>query len=91
MTTLGINMVPHLVVDLGWINFDLSVPPTHPTAKLLLSNYHQLRKSWANSGAIKIHLKPLPIYDLTGCSVRPEVVRGGAKHIEKRTHHVLKF
>ena len=39
----------YLFIDLGLVDFDLSVQP-----KPLLPNSHQLRQSWADSGTIKI-------------------------------------
>ena len=46
--------VSHLVIDMGLVDFDLSVPPFCPHAKPLLPNFHQSRQSWADSGTIKL-------------------------------------
>ena len=50
--------VIHLVVDLGLVDFDLSVPPSCPTAQPLLPNSHQPRQNWADSGTLKTKVKP---------------------------------
>ena len=47
----GMCRLSHLDIDLGLVDFDLSVQP-----KPLLPNSHQLRQSWADSGTIKIHV-----------------------------------
>ena len=35
--------VSHLLVDLGWVDFDLGVPPSCSAAQPLLKNFHQPR------------------------------------------------
>ena len=37
--------VSHLLVDLGWVDFDLGVPPSWPAAQPLLPNSHQARQT----------------------------------------------
>ena len=39
------HRVSHLVIDLGLVDLDLSVPPFCPAARPLLPNSHQLRQS----------------------------------------------
>ena len=43
-----------LLVCLGWVDFDLGVPPSCPAAQPLLPNSHQPRQNWADSGTLKI-------------------------------------
>ena len=50
--------VPHLLVDLGWVDFDLGVPPSCPLAQPLLPNSNQPRQNWADSGTLKIQVNP---------------------------------
>ena len=42
--------VSHLPVDLGWVDFDLGVPPSCPAGQPLLPNSHQPRQNVADSG-----------------------------------------
>ena len=46
----------HLLMDLGWVDFDLGVPPSCPAAQPLLPNYHQPKQSLANSGTLSIQV-----------------------------------
>ena len=39
-----------MVMDLGWVDFDLGVPSSCPSAQPLLPNSHQTRQKWAGSG-----------------------------------------
>ena len=48
--------VVHLFVDLGWVDFELSVPPSCPSAQPLLPNSHQAIQNWADSGTLKIQV-----------------------------------
>ena len=48
--------VSHLLVDLGWVYFDLGVPPSCPAAEPLLPNSHQPRQNWADGGTLKIEV-----------------------------------
>ena len=50
--------VSHLLVDLGWVDFDLGVPPSCPTAQPLLPNSHQPRENWSGSETLKIQVNP---------------------------------
>ena len=50
--------MPHLLVDLGWVDFDLAVPPSGPAAQPLLPNSNQPRQKWADSGTLKIKVNP---------------------------------
>ena len=45
-----------MIVDLGWVDFDLCVSPSCPVAQLLLPNSHQPTQSWAHSGTLKIQV-----------------------------------
>ena len=54
-----------VVVDLGWVDFDLRVPPSGPAAQQHLPNTHQPGKSLADRGKIKNH-----VYDHLECPVR---------------------
>ena len=44
-----LSHLSHLLVDLGWVDFDLGVPPSCPPAQPLLRNSHQPRQNWADS------------------------------------------
>ena len=48
----------HLFLNLGWVDFELGVPPSCPSAKPGLQNYQQPRQNWADSGTLKIHVNP---------------------------------
>ena len=37
--------VSHLLVALGWVDFDLGVPPSWPAAQLLLPNSNQPKQN----------------------------------------------
>ena len=41
--------VSHLLVDLGWVDSDLGVPPSGPAAQPLLPNSHQPRQNRADT------------------------------------------
>ena len=41
--------VIHLVVDLGWVDFDLAVPPSCPSTQPFLPNSYQPRQNWTDS------------------------------------------
>ena len=45
-----------MLVDLGWVDFDLGVPPCCPAAQPLLPNSHQPRQNWADGGTLKIQV-----------------------------------
>ena len=51
--------VPHLLLDLGWVDFDLGVPPSCPAAQPLLPNSHQPRQSRADSGTLEIRVNKI--------------------------------
>ena len=57
--------VSHVVVDLGWVDFDLRVPPFDQAAQALLPNSHQphgrVRQRGENSKSYKPNpgLRPL--------------------------------
>ena len=36
-------------MDLGWVDFDLGVPPSCPPAQPLLPNFHGPKQNWADS------------------------------------------
>ena len=48
----------HLLMDLGWVDFDLGVPPSCPAAQPLLPNYHQPKQSYIDSGTLKNQVNP---------------------------------
>ena len=50
--------VIHLLVDLGWVDFDLGVPPCCPAAQSILPNSHPPMQNWADSGTLKIKNQP---------------------------------
>ena len=66
-----------LVIDLGLVDFDLSVPPFCPAAKPLLPNSHQPRQSWADSGTIKIQVNINK--STTRCPVLRHPIRVGTR------------
>ena len=45
-----------MLVDLGWVDFDFSVPLSCPVAQPLLPNSHQPRQNWADGGTLEIHV-----------------------------------
>ena len=51
-----IYRVSHLLMDLGWVDFDLGVPPSLPAAQPLLPNSHQTRQNWADRGTLKFQV-----------------------------------
>ena len=46
--------VSHLLVDLGWVEFDLGITPYSQ----LLPSFHQLRQSLADSGTLENQVNP---------------------------------
>ena len=48
--------VSHLVGDLGWVDFDFSVPPYFTLVQPLLLNSHQPKQSRADSGTLEIQV-----------------------------------
>ena len=48
----------HLLMHLGWVDFDLGVPPSCPAAQPLLPRSHQPRQNCADSGTLKIKVNP---------------------------------
>ena len=46
----------HVLVGLGWVDFDFCVPPSCPAAQPPLPNYHQLKQSRADSGILEIQV-----------------------------------
>ena len=50
--------VSHMLVDPGWFDFDLGVPPSRPAAQSLLPNSHQDRQYWGDSGTLKFQFNP---------------------------------
>ena len=50
--------VSHVLVDQGWVDFDLGVPPFCPAPQTHLPNSHQPRQNWADSGTLKIQVNP---------------------------------
>ena len=46
----------HVLVDLGWVDFDFSVPPSCLVAQPLLPNSHQPKHSQADSGTLEIQV-----------------------------------
>ena len=55
--------VIHLVVHLGWVDFDLDVPPSFPAAQPFLPNFYQPMQNWADSGTLKIRVNPTQVDD----------------------------
>ena len=45
--------VSHVLVHLGWVDFDSCVPPSCPAAQPLLLNSHQPKQSQADTGTLK--------------------------------------
>ena len=69
-----IYRVSHLVVDLGWVAFDLGVPPSSLAAWPILPNCHQPRQNLAESGTLKILVDPSQsMYRATGQDVAQEM------------------
>ena len=52
----GHHGVSHLLVHLGWVDFDLNVPSFFPAAYPLLPNSHQPKLNQADSGVSKSKL-----------------------------------
>ena len=55
-----IYWVSYLLVDLGWVDFDLGVSPSSPAAQTLLQNSHQPMQNWEDSGTLKKSSQPNP-------------------------------
>ena len=53
-----------MVVDLGWVNFDLRVLPSDPAAQPLLPNSHRPVQSLADWG--KLNIQSTQVYDFLG-------------------------
>ena len=64
-------MVSHLIVVLGWVDFDWGVPRFHHlSAHPLLQNSHQPRHNQADSGTLKIQVNPNQVYEYMGRPVQ---------------------
>ena len=61
--------VSHLLVHLGYVDFDWGVPPSCSPSQLLLSNYHQHKQNWAESGTHKIQVNPTQVNKQMGLHV----------------------
>ena len=62
--------VPYLLVDVGWVDFNLCDPLSCPAAQPRLPNSHLPRQNWADSGTVKIQINPTqssPRADGTPC------------------------
>ena len=60
------------LVDLGWVDFDLGVPPSCPAAQPLLPSFLQSKQNWAERQTVE-HSKskstqPSPPPDGTPCT-----------------------
>ena len=53
-----IYSVSHMVVDLGWVDIDLGVPPSCPASQPLLPNSQEPKQTLADSGSLKIQVNP---------------------------------
>ena len=53
----------HVVEDLGWVDYDLSVPPSCQPAQPLLPNSHQPVQNWAERGTLKLQFNTTRFYD----------------------------
>ena len=51
----GLYMVFHVLVHLGWVEFDLNVPPSCTVAQ---PNSHQAKQNGAGSGTLKNQVNP---------------------------------
>ena len=60
-THVQVHRVIHLPYDLGWVDFDLGVPPSCLAAHPLLPNSNQPRRNWADSGIPKIPVNPTQV------------------------------
>ena len=52
-----------MVVNLGWADMDLDVPPSCLVTQPSLPNYHLPGQSWADSGTIRILDNPTHVHD----------------------------
>ena len=60
----------HVLVDLGWVDFDFCVPPSCPAAQPLLPRSHHPKQSRADSGTLEIQVnKPSLRAHGTPCQV----------------------
>ena len=55
-----VNLV---VVDLGWVDFDLDVPPFCLAAQPILPNSHLPKQNWAENGTLKIKVNLTQVSD----------------------------
>ena len=59
VTVLTYNYrVTRVVANLGWVDFDLDVPPSRPVAQPILPNSHLPKHKWADSGMTKFIVDP---------------------------------
>ena len=50
--------VSHLLMDLGWVDFELGVPPPLPAAQPILPKPHQPKPTRADNGTRKVQANP---------------------------------
>ena len=67
-------------MDLGWVDFDLGVPPSCPSAQPLLPNSHQPKQNWADSGTLKIQVNPNPVHEQMNYPVGEEGTERDSAH-----------
>ena len=53
-SSISLYRVSHLLMDLGWVDFDLGVPPSCPTVRPLLPNFPQPKQNQTDCGTLKI-------------------------------------
>ena len=60
---------------LGWVDFDLDVPPPCPGAQPFLPNSHQPMQNWADSGTLKVQPNPGARPDESPCNATVTVTQ----------------
>ena len=89
-----------MLVALGWVDFDLGVPPYCPAAQPLLPHSHQPKQNWADGRITKIKVNPTqvlgqmnhPVQDL--CVTQQvldqhDLVVDGGERVEQRRGRLL--
>ena len=66
--------VSHLLVHLGWVHFDLDVPPSRPgpVAYQVRPNSYQ---NWADAGTLIIEVNPTTVHEQMGHPVFPQFLQ----------------
>ena len=53
-------------MHLGWVDFELDIPPSCPVVQPVLPNSHQPQQNEADGGTLKFQVNPTQLHDQMG-------------------------